>query len=128
MIKTSVVFNDIADGFAAKHAVFSDMLLGLMAAAIETRIKTGGITPFKTGGLRSSVRHRKVGVAAYEVTADKEYAAAQEAGTTRGHEIKNYTTPDTNKGWFQDAIDTVRRDEKHYVEVSQKSTGIRGSI
>lgn len=128
MIKTSVIFNDVADSFATKHGVFSDMMLGLMAAAIETRIKTGGITPFKKGGLRSSVRHRKVGVAHFEVTADKEYAAAQEVGTTRGHAISKYTTAGTNKGWFQEAIDTVRKDEKHYVDVSQKSTGIKGSI
>jgi hypothetical protein len=128
MIKTSVLFNDLNKEFVSRHAVFSDMMLGLMAAAIETRIKTGGITPFKKGGLRGSVRHRKVGVAEFEVTADKEYAAAQEVGTTRGHNIKNYTTGGTNKGWFQEAIDTTKKNEKHYAEVAQKSTGIGGSI
>ena len=128
MIKTSVIFNDVADGFAQKHGVFSEMMLGLMAAAIETRIKTGGITPFKKGGLRGSVRHRKVGVAHYEVTADKEYAAAQEAGQTHGHTMTKFTTPGTGPGWFQEAIDDTKKNEKHYVEVSQKSTGIGGSI
>lgn len=60
------------------------------------------MTPKREGPLRQSTLKVVTGnqfVQRGTMTWLKEYAAAQEAGTTRGHEIKNYTTPGTGKNY-----------------------------
>lgn len=60
------------------------------------------ITPKKEGQLRRSTLKSVSGnqyMRRGTIKWDKEYAAAQEVGTTRGYPIKNYTTPGTGKNY-----------------------------
>lgn len=45
----------------------------------------------------------------------KEYAGAQEAGTTRGYPIKNYTTPGTGPHYAENAVKKVAKDSDVYL-------------
>lgn len=53
------------------------------------------LTPKKEGHLRRDIL-KVVQVNTASITWTKEYAAAQEVGTTRGFTIRNYTTPGTS--------------------------------
>src|SRR5579863_4201861 len=114
MINAKVEFTSNAIEVTAKVAYFSDVKMGLMASAIEAKMKTGGEVPFlpvstktaQRGALRTSIRSQKMMVGMYKVTAGENspagaYAAAQEAGTVRGYPIKNYSTPGTGPHWFE---------------------------
>lgn len=60
------------------------------------------LTPKKEGKLRQSTLKTVSGnqfIQRGTIVWDKEYAAAQEVGTTRGFEIRNYTTSGTGKGY-----------------------------
>ncbi len=126
MIKTTVKFTDHTKEFKSRVAAMADMMMGTMAAGIEIQIKTSGKTPFKHGALRASARHQKAAVGKYEVSMDKEYAAAQEVGTTRGYRIQNYTTPGTGPGFFQAAVDTVKSRANQYARTAMAATGLGG--
>jgi hypothetical protein len=113
--------------------------MGLMAAGIENKIKTGGEVPLlpkstkyaQRGALRASIRHMKLADGKYAVTAGTgspaaAYAAAQEAGITRGHTIKNYSTPGTGAHWFRHAIDEIKGRANEYAEIAKTSAGLGG--
>jgi hypothetical protein len=132
MTNATVHFIDKSTEFTSRIAVFADTMMALMAASIESQIKTSGRVPFKKGALRSSIKSSKVSVGKYQVTAGTgttaaAYAAAQEAGTTRGHVMQNYTTPGTGAGWFQDGVDTVKQRTAEYAQTAQNAAGI-GSL
>ena len=129
MMQTTIKFDDNSKEVVSRIAVFSDTLMALMAANIEIQAKTGGRTPFLHGALRSSIRSQKVSVANYKVTAGTgssaaAYAAAQEAGTTRGFPMRNYTTPGTGAGWFKGAISTVLERSVEYIETAKNTSGL----
>lgn len=125
MIKATVKFTDKSKEIASRSAVMSDLMMGLMASGIEIQLKTSGKTPFQHGGLRSHARAVKIAAGHYEVTDDQEYAAAQEAGTVRGHAITHYTTPGTGKGFFRDAIETVKARGDDYARTAASAAGLR---
>lgn len=100
-----------------------DLMMGLMAADIEASIKTSGDTPFLHGGLRAHAKHIKNGVGEYTVIDDQEYAAAQEAGVTRGHQMKNYSTEGTGSHFMQKAIDKIKERQAEYAETAINATG-----
>jgi len=137
MIKTTVKITDHTTEFKARTAIFTDTMMALMSASIENKIKTGGEVPFlpkstkwaQRGALRTSIRSQKVSVGNYKVTAGEnspagDYAAAQEAGVTRGHPIKNYSTPGTGPHWFQHAIDIVKKRSSEYAQTAKKAAGL----
>ena len=137
MSTVSVQFVDRRTEFIAKTAVFSDALMGLMATGIQARIITSGKVPFlpkstkwaQRGALRQSIRSQKLAVGSYIVTAGvgspaSAYAAAQEAGQTRGHPIRNYSTPGTGAHWFEEAIDTVILNADQYIEAAKSAAGL----
>lgn len=137
MSSASVKFTDNSAEFKAKNQAFTDMVMGLMAANIETQIKTSGNTPFLTkstrwaqrGALRASARFTKLGTGKYRVTVGtgsvaEAYAAAQEAGTTRGFTMKNYSTPGTGPHYFRKSIDTVMGREAEYIETARSAVGL----
>lgn len=133
-----ITFNDNGmKEFVARNAVFADALLALMAAGIEIKMKTGGEIPMLTkstkwaqrGALRASIRHAKIALGHYVVSAGEgtpaaAYAAAQEAGMTRGHTMKNYSTSGTGPHFFQHAIDNVRGRETEYVTAAKNAAGL----
>lgn len=61
------------------------------------------LTPMNEGPLRQSTMKTLAGSNQYvtkgTIQWNKEYAAAQEVGTTRGHQITKYTTPGTGKNF-----------------------------
>lgn len=122
---SKIIFTDKTREVATMIEIQTDIMMGLMAAGIERRIKTSGKTPFLHGGLRSSVHSIKRGMKTYEVVADKNYAAAQEAGTVRGHRIVKYTTSGTGKGWFREAIEFTKLRSKEYAKTAAEAAGLR---
>lgn len=140
MSGATITFNNKSTEFISRVAVFSDTMMGLMATAMETQMKTSGKVPFLTkstknaqrGALRQSIRSTKLAVGKYAVTAGTgspaaAYAAAQEAGTTRGFPMRNYSTSGTGPGWFKDAIDTVKSRSSEYAVTASNASGL-GSI
>lgn len=128
---------DHTEGFLIKTTALRDRLPGLMAAKIESTIKTSGEVPLlqksthnaQRGALRSSIRSQRLSEGKWSVTAGKgspasAYAAAQEAGTTRGHTIKNYSTPGTGPHFFQHGIDKVTGEMTSYVRQAAKAVGL----
>ena len=137
MIRTTVKFNDNSMEFKARTAVFADSMMGLMAAGIENKMKTGGEVPFlpkstryaQRGALRTSIRSRKLSVGKYVVTAGENspagaYAAAQEAGQSRGHVFKNYSTPGTGPHWFVHAVDAIKGRASEYAQTAKRLAGL----
>ena len=137
MIKTTVKFTDQSIEFKARTAVFANTMMALMATAIEAKMKTGGEVPFlpkstkyaQRGALRTSIRSKKVSVGMYEVTVGEnspagDYAPAQEAGITRGHVMKNYSTPGTGPHFMQHAIDNVKERSSEYAQTAKRAAGI----
>lgn len=137
IIKT--ILNDRSSEFLVKNARFGDALMGLMAAGIDAKIKTSGEVPFlpkstkwaQRGALRASVRHNKISMGHYEVSVGENspaeaYAAAQEAGVTRGHPIRNYSTPGTGAHFTQHAIEDVVQRRPEYVKAAQEAAGLVG--
>jgi 3-hydroxyisobutyrate dehydrogenase-like beta-hydroxyacid dehydrogenase len=136
-------FTDHSKAVTDKTANFVDLFLGLMAVAIEANVKTGGSVPLLNtvakggsknairGALRASIRHQKIAPGKYIVTmgtgspADA-YAAAQEAGQTHGHQIKNYSTPGTHAGFMAEAILTVLGNKEEYIDRAKKAVGLGG--
>ena len=137
MIKTTVQFTDNSIAFKAKTVIFADTMMALMASAIEAKMKTGGEVPFlpkstkwaQRGALRTSIRSKKVGLGRYEVTVGEnspagDYAAAQEAGQSRGRVFKKYSTPGTGPHFMQHAIDNVKGRASEYAETARNAAGI----
>lgn len=124
MMKVHTQFTDHHREVLSRSTAMTDMMMGLMAAGIEIQLKTSGNTPFKHGGLRSHARHIKIRHAEYEVSDDQEYAAAQEAGTVRGHPIRNYTTGGTGKGFFKRSIETVKARGEEYAFTAARAHGL----
>jgi hypothetical protein len=137
-MSVKVQFNDNSQAFTAKTAVFSDALMALMSAGIENKMKTSGEVPLlpkstkwaQRGALRASIRHKKLAVGHYEVTVGDgsvaaDYAAAQEAGVTRGHQIKKYSTAGTGAHFFQHAIDNVKGRTSEYITAARDAAGLR---
>lgn len=110
--------------FTSKSAAFKDMLQARMAMNIEVVIKTSGEMPVKTGGLKSATRHFKSESGGYRVEANKEYAAAQEAGERNGTPFRHYTTPGTGPHWFQHAIDATLRTKEMFIAEAKKAVGL----
>lgn len=117
--------------------MFVDALMGLMAAGVDAKMKTSGEVPFlpkstkwaQRGALRASIRHNKLGTGSYVVTVGENspaetYAAAQEAGFTRGHPIKNYSTPGTGAHFFQHAVDDVKERAPEYIKAAKEAAGL----
>lgn len=130
-------YTDLSDAFLVKIGVFADLLPNLMAARIEAKLKTGGEVPFlpvstkwaQRGALRTSIRSQKMGFAMAVVTVGENspagaYAAAQEAGVTRGYPIKKYSTPGTGPHFFQHAIESVEEDLSVYAIQAANAAGI----
>jgi hypothetical protein len=69
------------------------------SGAVRSR---GGRSLTGGGHLRDDVLKRVLGLVG-TISWDKEYAGAQEAGQTRGHPIRNYTTPGTGKHYARNA-------------------------
>lgn len=137
MIRATIKFDDKSKEFTSRTAVFSDAMMGLMAASIESKMKTGGEVPFlptstkwaQRGALRTSIRSRKMSVGHYVVTAGENspaaaYAAAQEAGTTRGHPIKNYSTAGTGPHWFIHAVEAIKERAGEYAQTAKRAAGL----
>lgn len=137
----TVQFIDNKTEFIAKSAAFTDLLMGLMAAKIQSSIITSGRVPLlpvstkwaQRGALRQSIRSVKLAVGMYVVTAGTgspaaAYAAAQEAGTTRGHVMKNYSTPGTGAHWFRDAIDTTIAQAPELIQRAKNAVGLEDIV
>lgn len=121
--RVRLVRNDMV--FLSKNEQLKDMALAHMAQDIEIRIKTGGRTPVKTGGMKADVRHSKSGNGKYKVQALKEYSAVQELGRRAGAAAFNrYTTSGTGGGWFKEAVDTVVRKKDNYVKQAARALNI----
>lgn len=60
-------------------------------------------TPMKEGRLRQGTIKSVLGLRG-QIKWVKEYAAAQEVGTTRGFPIRNYTTPGTGPHYAENAV------------------------
>ena len=130
-------FIDHSTEFMAKVHIFGDTMMGLMAAGIEAQIKTSGKVPLlpkstrhaQRGALRASIRHTKLALGKYAITAGTNspaasYAAAQEAGVTRGHVMKRYSTPGTGPHWFQDGITVIKGRSAEYAMAAKKAVGL----
>lgn len=141
MMRATIKFDDSSKEFISRVAVFTDTMMALMAADIHNKIITKGRVPFlphstkwaQRGALRSSIRHIKLAVGHYAVTAGTgspaaAYAAAQEAGMIKGSPIKNYSTPGTGAHWFRDAIDEVKSNASEYAGQAAKAAGIGGEL
>lgn len=106
----------------------TDLMMGLMAAGIETQIKTSGNTPIDKGNLRSSARSVKVGDNHYEVQDSANYAAPQEVGhrTTKSGEVVEFKNHPRGggAGYFQKAIDTTMEREQEYAQTASKAVGL----
>jgi len=139
MIRSTVRFVNTNTEFTSRVAVMTDIMMALMAVAIESKIKTSGKVPLlpkstkyaQRGALRASIRHTKLMVGRYAVTAGTgspaaAYAAAQEAGVTRGHVMRHYSTPGTGPHWFEDAIDEIKGRAPEYANAAQRAAGIGG--
>lgn len=137
-MRATIKFDDKHKEFIARTAVFADELMGLMASSIHSQIITSGRVPMlpkstknaQRGALRASIRHNKLSVGQYEVTAGKNspaqaYAASQEAGTTRGYPIRNYSTPGTGAHWFRDAVNTIKERKLEYINKALTVAGLR---
>lgn len=102
------------------------------SATIVREIKTSGNTPLYPvskrnivrGYLRTNVRFYKSGLSQYKVEATAPYAAAQEAGITRGHVMKHYSTPGTGAHWFQKAIDVAESRIAESIKKAKTSLGL----
>lgn len=70
-------------------------------------------TPYKSGDLSRSpvVRTQTLGAT---LTWDKDYAAAQEVGRTRGRPIRKYSTAGTGKWFARNAIRSVTEKSDNY--------------
>lgn len=141
MMHATVQFDNQSEAFVGKVAIFADTMMALMATAIQSQIITSGKVPFlpvstkhaQRGALRSSIRSRKSAVGSYVVTAGENspagsYAAAQEAGITNGHQIKNYSTPGTGPHFMQDAVDTIKERAGEYAQQAQEAADIGGTV
>lgn len=69
----------------------------------EVHKQADPITPKKLGRLRQGVRKTVTGNNG-KIEWIKEYAAAQEVGTTRGYPIQNYSTAGTGKNYAQRGV------------------------
>lgn len=68
----------------------------------EVEKRSDPLTPKREGPLRQSTLKTVTGnqfMSRGTIKWVKEYAAAQEVGTTRGYPIRNYTTPGTGKNY-----------------------------
>ena len=70
-------------------------------------------TPKDKGNLRQDVLKTVLGKSAFIVW-NKEYAAAQEDGTTRGFPIANYTTPGTGAHYAESSVKDVVENSQDY--------------
>ena len=122
MIKEEFIDESAETG--QKIVAMTDHFMGLMAANIEIQAKTAGNIPRKTGGMQSGIRHTRTGMGQYEVTSDKEYSAAQEAGIIHGSPVENYTTPGTGAHWFQKAIDKTKERESELLRSASNAAGM----
>lgn len=130
MAKRQVRFTRMHATLLRKNDQLKDMVLGHMAQDIEVDIKTGGITPVKTGDMKAEVRHYKDASGHYIVEAPKEYSEVQEAGIRKTgpgaptRRFNNYTTAGTGSGWFKHAIDTVTKHGNQYVKEAARALRI----
>lgn len=81
--------------------VKTDLFLRFLLDEVEKN--SDPLTPKKEGPLRQSTLKTTKGSNQFirrgQIEWRKEYAAAQEAGTTRGYPIRHYTTPGTGKDY-----------------------------
>jgi len=137
VINAKFQFEDHSQAFKDKVIIFSDTMMALMATAIQSQIITSNKVPLlpkstkwaQRGALRSSIRSHKLETGRYSVTAGENspaaaYAAAQEAGMTRGHPMRKYSTPGTGPHWFEDAVETVKGRANEYAKTAEKAAGI----
>ena len=69
------------------------------------------LTPKKEGQLRRGTVKSVLGMKA-TIIWNKEYAAAQEAGTTQGHPITHYTTPGTGKAYAKRGVEKAMKNSQ----------------
>lgn len=137
MSTVNVKFVDKRTEFIAKTALFTDTLMALMATNIQAKMITSGKVPFlpkstkwaQRGALRQSIRSQKISVGNYIVTAGTgspaaAYAAAQEAGMTRGHPMTKYSTPGTGAHFFRDAIDDTLEIAPDLIQTAKNASGL----
>ncbi len=125
-----MIFRSNRSMFQSRNEAFKDLLQANISMDIEVHIKTAGIMPVKTGGMKSEVRSFKNENGGYRVEAGKEYSAVQEAGrrmSGRGaptEVFKNYSTSGTGPHWFSKAIDATLRNKRSYIEEARKALGL----
>lgn len=123
-------FTSYRPEFMRKHNAVKDMIMGHMAADIETAIKTTAGTPVKRGDLKAETRHFRSPSGGFRVESDKEYAAVQELGrrmTGPGAPTRaftHYSTGGTSAGWFRRAVDAVWRNRKGYIVEARRAVGL----
>lgn len=133
----NVTFDDHTNEVSGKISNFADMLIGLMAADIDAKMKIKGEVPLlpkstkwaQRGALRASIRHQKLDRGKYVVSVGENspasaYAAAQEAGETRGHPIRHYSTPGTGAHFFQHAIDDTKSRTEEFIATAKRANGL----
>lgn len=93
-----------------------DRALNRMAIDIE-RLAKARVPVGKTGQLKASGKHRKVGNLRYHTEFNKEYAAYQEwGGDGKGKVVRNYTTPGTGKFYLKRSGDEIKKRAWQYVK------------
>lgn len=75
-------------------------------------------TPKEIGVLRRSVQKKVTGPRG-EIRWPQKYAQAQEAGTTRGFPIRNYTTAGTGPHFAENAVNKVIKNADIYFRKAQ---------
>lgn len=97
----SVKITDNVPKLLFETNVKTDLFLRFLLDEVEKY--SDPLTPKKEGPLRQSTLKTTAGSNQFirrgQIEWRKEYAAAQEAGTTRGFPIRNYTTPGTGKDY-----------------------------
>ncbi|MFA5937674.1 MAG: hypothetical protein WC822_07410 [Candidatus Paceibacterota bacterium] len=115
-------FTSNRSAFLRKNSQFVDMVGAHMAQDIEIALKTGGLTPVKTGDLKGEMRHEKIKRGHYRVESPKEYSAVQEQGQRKGaRAFTKYTTSGTGKGFFKKAVNSIVRNANSYVDEVARS-------
>lgn len=104
---SKVRISDNTDTFINDQRAMVQAALRTTAEKVQQYAKP--VTPRKTGDLRRMVSVEMQPNRAI-ITWEKEYAAAQDVGTTRGHQIRNYTTSGTGKGFSKHGVDKAAKD------------------
>jgi hypothetical protein len=97
-----------------KNTIHQQMSLMLRLMLDDIYRMAQPITPKRRGPLSQQVTRTVLGLVG-SIEWNKSYAAAQEAGFTRGYPIKKYTTPGTGKGFAVKSVSAVIAKTSEYV-------------